>query len=284
MQDTIFLEGLQAECLIGIYAWERRKKQKVLFDLEIPCSAADAAKKDDIRRTVDYKKTAKTLLRLAGKSRFRLLESLAEAAAREALRVSGAPWVRIRVHKPGAVRHSRDVGICVTRHASLPKSSLTPVYLSIGSNIRPEVHMRRALNLLDRTFGIVRRSRAYRCRAAGRTPQPDFLNLAVEIRTRLSAPTLRKRLRLCEASLGRRRNTDKFSPRTVDLDILFFGKRVLRARSGAIPHPGAANELYALLPMAELEPHFVHPVKKKTMIELIAEKIDKNSRFEESGL
>jgi dihydroneopterin aldolase len=114
-EDRIFLHGLTAECIIGFIDWERRLPQTVVIDLELPCDAARAAASDRVADTIDYKQLAKRVLTWARASEFQLLETFAHQLALLLLAEFPLRWVRLRVSKPGAVRHSRDVGVCIER-------------------------------------------------------------------------------------------------------------------------------------------------------------------------
>ncbi|HEX4052580.1 MAG TPA: dihydroneopterin aldolase [Steroidobacteraceae bacterium] len=119
--DRILLEGLTTECIIGFIDWERRIPQTVVIDLEVPCDCARAAASDDVADTVDYKKLAKRVLGWVAASQFQLIESLAHGLALLLLQEFALDWIRIRIGKPGAIRHSRDVAVCVERtRADLP--------------------------------------------------------------------------------------------------------------------------------------------------------------------
>lgn len=113
--DRIFLHGLAVECIIGFIEWERRIKQTVVLDVEMPVDCARAALSDDVADTLDYKKVAKRLIAFVGGSEFKLVETLAHRAAMLILEEFGVAWVRLSVNKPGAIRHSKDVGVAVLR-------------------------------------------------------------------------------------------------------------------------------------------------------------------------
>lgn len=115
MPDKIFLQGLETKCLIGIFAWERKIRQKVLIDLEFPSNIRKAACKDQIEDAVDYKKIAKRTLSFVSKSRYHLIETLAEKLAQTLLREFSLPQIKVRVSKPGAIRYSKNVGVQITR-------------------------------------------------------------------------------------------------------------------------------------------------------------------------
>lgn len=119
--DRIFLRGLQVECIIGFIEWERRIKQTIVLDIELPTDCSRAAETDDVTNTVDYKRVAKRLIAFVEASDFKLVETLAHKAAMIVLEEFSLPWVRISVNKPGAIRGSRDVGVSIERtRADLP--------------------------------------------------------------------------------------------------------------------------------------------------------------------
>jgi 7,8-dihydroneopterin aldolase/epimerase/oxygenase len=113
--DRIFLHGLTAECIIGFIDWERRVKQTVELDIELPVDCRRAALNDDVADTLDYKKVAKRVLAFVEGSSFQLVETLAHRLALVILEEFQLPWVRIALNKPGAIRHSRDVGVLIER-------------------------------------------------------------------------------------------------------------------------------------------------------------------------
>ena len=122
--DRIFLRGLTAECVIGFIDWERRVRQTVVLDLELPVDCRRAAVSDDVVDTVDYKKVAKRTLAFVEASEFKLVETLAHRLAMLILEEFGIEWIRLSVNKPGAIRNSRDVGVTIERtRADLPATA-----------------------------------------------------------------------------------------------------------------------------------------------------------------
>ena len=113
--DRIFLHGLTAECIIGFIDWERRVKQTVVVDLEMPVDCRRAALTDEVVDTLDYKKVAKRVLAFIEASEFKLVETLAQRLALLVLAEFGVEWVRVSLNKPGAIRNSRDVGVVIER-------------------------------------------------------------------------------------------------------------------------------------------------------------------------
>jgi len=122
--DRIFLHGLSAECIIGFIDWERRVKQTVVLDLELPVDCRHAALTDEVADTLDYKKVAKRVLAFVEASEFKLVETLAHRVALVILAEFPVEWVRVALNKPGAIRNSRDVGVVIERsRVDLPASA-----------------------------------------------------------------------------------------------------------------------------------------------------------------
>lgn len=115
MKDKIFLEALEVRCVIGIFDWERKTRQKILIDLELPADIRKAARRDRIKDTIDYKRIAKRTAEFASKSRFYLIETLAERLAGLLLKEFRISELKVRVSKPGAIRGSKNVGVEITR-------------------------------------------------------------------------------------------------------------------------------------------------------------------------
>jgi 7,8-dihydroneopterin aldolase/epimerase/oxygenase len=120
--DRIFLHGLTTECVIGFIDWERRVRQTVVIDLELPVDCAHAARTDAVADTIDYKQVAKRVLAFVSGSEFYLVETLAQRIALVLLEEFAIEWVRLTLSKPGAIRNSRDVGVMIERtRADLPR-------------------------------------------------------------------------------------------------------------------------------------------------------------------
>lgn len=113
--DIIFIRDLRIETVIGVYDWERNIKQTVSIDLEMATDIAKAAASDSIEDTLDYKAVAKRLIQYVGESEFQLVETLVERIAGIVRDEFAAPWVRVCLSKPGAVRGAQDVGVIIER-------------------------------------------------------------------------------------------------------------------------------------------------------------------------
>jgi len=113
--DIVFLRDLRIDTVIGIYGWERRTRQTLIFDLEMSADIARAAATDDISDTLNYKAVAKRLIQFVGESDFQLVETLAERCAQIIREEFGVRWVRLTLNKKGAVRGATDVGVIIER-------------------------------------------------------------------------------------------------------------------------------------------------------------------------
>ncbi len=113
--DIVFIEDLRIDATIGIYDWERRIKQTLSFDIEMATDIRRAAETDDIEHALNYKAVAKRVIAHVEASECLLVETLAEQVAALIRDEFGVPWLRLTLHKPGAVRGSRSVGIRIER-------------------------------------------------------------------------------------------------------------------------------------------------------------------------
>ena len=113
--DTVFIEDLRIETVIGIYDWERKIRQVVSLDLEMAFDNTKPAATDRIEDTLDYKAVSKRLITFVEASHFELVETLAERCAAIVLDEFDVRWLRLKLSKPGAVRGSRAVGVRIER-------------------------------------------------------------------------------------------------------------------------------------------------------------------------
>lgn len=113
--DTIFIDQLAVDTVIGVYDWERRIRQRVVVDLEMDFDIRAAAAADDVDKTLDYKALSKRVIAFIETSEFGLVETLAERVAALVLDEFPVARVTLRLDKPHALRGARGVGIRITR-------------------------------------------------------------------------------------------------------------------------------------------------------------------------
>jgi 2-amino-4-hydroxy-6-hydroxymethyldihydropteridine diphosphokinase len=154
------------------------------------------------------------------------------------------------------------------------------VYLGLGSNIGDrEQTLRSAIEKLQSAgLDVKRVSSVYETEAMYVREQRAFLNLVIEAETELFPMMLLSRVHKVELALGRKRGGAPNGPRTIDIDILFYGSFTVRSGKLEIPHPRLHERRFVLAPMAELAPAFRHPQLHKTMRELLATVEDQKVR------
>lgn len=115
--DTVYIQALEIETVIGIYDWERDVRQCVVLDLEMAADIRRAAASENIADALDYHAVAERLREFVGGSRFLLIETLAEQCAALVMNEFGVPWLRLQLAKPTAVPAARAVGLIIERGA-----------------------------------------------------------------------------------------------------------------------------------------------------------------------
>jgi 2-amino-4-hydroxy-6-hydroxymethyldihydropteridine diphosphokinase len=153
-------------------------------------------------------------------------------------------------------------------------------FLLLGTNVGDrQLHLQHALKKIAGNTGtIVETSSVYETQPWGVTNQDNYLNMALQLETRLSVNELFEKLQEIEASEGRS-NTARNAPRTLDIDILFFDGLVLESERLTIPHPRLHLRRFVLEPLVEIAPGIIHPVLRKPVNELLQDCTDdKNVR------
>lgn len=113
--DTILIEDLKLEAVIGVYAWEKRIRQRLSLTLELGCDITVAARDDDLDATLDYATISERLQHYCAEHRFELVETLAERIATLLREEFGIAWLRLTLRKPGAVADAAFVGVRLER-------------------------------------------------------------------------------------------------------------------------------------------------------------------------
>jgi 2-amino-4-hydroxy-6-hydroxymethyldihydropteridine diphosphokinase len=154
-----------------------------------------------------------------------------------------------------------------------PRDHWRPAYVGLGSNLEePAAQVRKAYGALQALAdpGFARCSPLYRSAPMGPSDQPDFVNAAAVILTRLEPRDLMHRLQAIENAQGRRRGTTRWGPRVLDLDLLVLGGLLVDEPDLHIPHPGIAERNFVLFPLADLALH-LHVPGRGSVQKLLAE-------------
>jgi 2-amino-4-hydroxy-6-hydroxymethyldihydropteridine diphosphokinase len=143
------------------------------------------------------------------------------------------------------------------------------VYLGLGSNLgdRKE-NLGKALEYLSQRLGVIGKSSIYDTEPMENLAQPRFLNMVCQAKTMLKPEDLLTLVKGIERKIGRQPGRPN-SPRPIDIDILFYGDKVINTPELKIPHPRMASRAFVLVPLAEIAPTLVHPVNKKTAKEML---------------
>jgi dihydroneopterin aldolase len=114
--DIVFIQGLQIDCVIGIYDWERKIRQTITLDIEMEFDISQAAQTDDINHTLDYKAVSKRLIEFVRASDFQLVETLAEQITQIILQEFFVNSVKLTLNKGKAVTNAQGVGVIIRRY------------------------------------------------------------------------------------------------------------------------------------------------------------------------
>lgn len=148
-------------------------------------------------------------------------------------------------------------------------------YIALGSNLAspagsPEATLNAAIEQLASLGQLTARSRFYTTEPVGYADQPAFLNAAAALKTALEPEALLDRLLEIELLYGRDRTHGiRNGPRTLDLDLILYGSRIVHSERLILPHPRMHERSFVLLPLAEIAPRQIHPVLHKTVKELL---------------
>jgi 2-amino-4-hydroxy-6-hydroxymethyldihydropteridine diphosphokinase len=146
------------------------------------------------------------------------------------------------------------------------------IFLLLGSNLGDRAdNLNRGRTLTEKEIGVIRKTSAiYETAAWGKLDQPDFLNQVVRLSSSLSPGELLSKIQSIEKLIGRTRQ-EKWGERIIDIDILYFGDQLINSSSLVVPHPYLQERRFALVPLAEISPEFIHPLLQKSNTELLKE-------------
>ncbi len=155
---------------------------------------------------------------------------------------------------------------------------MTKVYVGLGSNLgNKRENLVNAINTIDtyEEICVIDKSDFYETAPVGGPPQPDYVNCAIELETEFSPQTLLKEFKKIERKLGRQPDA-RWGPRTIDLDILLYGDRIVNNHNLRIPHERMHERTFVLAPLCEISPDIKHPVLKLNISELLEKLREEN--------
>jgi len=143
---------------------------------------------------------------------------------------------------------------------------MAQIYISLGTNINRDFYLTQGLNALSKQFGKLDLSSLFESEAVGFSGSP-FYNMVIGVVTSLSVEKVAKVLRNIEFAHGREHNAKKFSPRTLDLDLLLYDNLVLTTPA-QLPRDEITKNAFVLWPLAEIAPQLQHPILKQNYQQL----------------
>lgn len=150
-------------------------------------------------------------------------------------------------------------------------------FISLGSNKgnRSEFLRKAVQELNNATIKVQNVSSVYETKAFGNRNQRNFLNAVIQVRTSFSYLMLFRFLKYLEIRLGRKESA-KWGPREIDLDLLFFNDKIVKSGNLVLPHPGICKRDFVLIPLLEIESDLLHPALNKKITDICTDDISKN--------
>tara|TARA_A200000159_G_scaffold131192_1_gene128224 strand:- start:840 stop:1301 length:462 start_codon:yes stop_codon:yes gene_type:complete len=147
------------------------------------------------------------------------------------------------------------------------------IYLSLGSNIKPEENLNKAKELLSQEYQSEKESKIYKTKSEGFEGE-DFLNQVICLLTEDSPDRVVATLKDIEKKIGRKDRTEKFSDREIDIDLLLYGNYVGKVLGKDIPHKDIDLYRFVLEPLAEIAPDLIHPKYQEKISEIWQKKLN----------
>lgn len=271
--DCIIIEGLELFCNHGVFSEENVLGQKFLVSAKLYTDTRKAGKTDDLTASIHYGEAAARIKEILEMNTYKLIERAAEVVCENLLLTYPLlSKVTLRLDKPWA-----PVGLPLKTVAVEITRQWHEVYLSIGSNMGDkEKYLKDAIKTLDSApdCRVEKVSDLIVTEPYGYTEQDKFLNGCLKLSTLKTPHELLDFLHEVERGAGRERKIH-WGPRTLDLDILFYDKRILEEDDLIIPHKEMEKRQFVLEPLVQIAPNFRHPVSNLT-IERLYENLTKN--------
>ena len=264
--DKIIVKDLEVFAFHGVLEEEKRLGQKFIVSLELALDFLKAAENDDLELTVNYAGLCDDVQEFLQKNTFDLIETAAHQLAIYILeKYTLLEKIKICIKKPSA-----PIRKAFGYVAAEVERGWTKAFIGIGSNLGDRYkNIENAISILGSksTTKVTAISEMYVTKPVGYTNQEDFVNGVLEIKTLLTPYQLLDFLHSIELQLKRERIIH-WGPRTIDLDILFYGTLLISEDKLIVPHPRMHERLFVIKPMCDIAPYILHPLLGKRMREL----------------
>ena len=253
----IKIRGLEINACHGVHGFEKQTPQRFVIDADLSVDFYEAAKHDDLNKTVNYSAVCSLIAKTVTENCFNLIESLAYACAFAVMEnFATVSKITLTVKKPDAPLKVKFDS--VEAEAELERNT---VYLSLGSSMGDRAaYLNSAVDKLKAVRGVkVEKVSEYMTTEPyGGVAKNSFLNCAAKIKTLISPEQLLLEIHRIEKECRRVRDK-RWDDRTLDIDIIFFGNKTVREENLIIPHPDYANRPFVTEPLKNVEPElFLH--------------------------
>ena len=266
-QDIIVIKNLELFCFHGVFPEEKEKGQLFIVSLKLFLNLQPAGNEDDLTKTINYADVCEKTHEFMTNNIFDLLETAAEKLA--LLLLTEYPLmdkINVEIKKPDAPINLpfEYVAVEITRQWH-------SVCLGVGSNIGDKLaNISFAVQQIKESpvFKSLIISDIIETKPYGPVPQDDFKNACITVKTVLLPFELLSVLKEIEKKSGRT-PTERWGPRTLDLDILLYDDLIMNDDQLTIPHVDMHNRRFVLEPLSTISPYTIHPILKKSIKELI---------------
>jgi dihydroneopterin aldolase/2-amino-4-hydroxy-6-hydroxymethyldihydropteridine diphosphokinase len=251
----------------GVKEIEKKNGQNFRFNVEILLNKDSFLNTDNLEDTLNYSEVIKVLKEINNNRRFNLLETLSMTIADRIMEMSSlVSKVSVKIEKtsPPIKENLESIGVKYVLARTDDKTKKTKVakidvYLSVGSNMgRREDNLRNAVDMIksNSDIDVIKVSSIYETEPMYVKDQDNFYNIVLYclVDKKLGPFEMMGFLKSIEHGFGRAKVNKKYGPRIIDIDLLYYGKKILQSDFLTIPHPKIVERKFVLLPLSEIAP------------------------------